>query len=113
MKIPGNYNSTTADLKNTSPVVPQNNGQVAPKAPETQPATTVEDSVNISEASRLAKDVQAQLATFPEVDADRVAELKQKVQSGSYAMDSYALAGKIVMLEGMIPEQANGPESES
>ena len=113
MKIPGNLTSTTADLKNTSTAVQQNKAQVAPKAPETQSATAVEDSVSISEATRLARDVQAQLASFPEVNADRVAELKQKVQSGSYAVDSYALAGKIVMLEGMIPEQANGPKSES
>jgi len=113
MKIPGNINSTTADLKNTSTAVQQNKAQVAPKAPEKQSATAVEDSVSISSASRLAKEVQAQLASFPEVDADRVADLKQKVQSGSYGMDSYAIAGKIMMLEGMIPEKADGQQSES
>jgi len=107
MKIPGNYNSLTTELKNSSTATPQTTTQQAPKAPEVTSVSTEDSAVNISEASRLAQDVKAQLASYPEVDADRVAELKQKIQSGSYEVDSYSLAGKIVMLEGMIKPEGD------
>jgi len=110
MKIPGNINSLTPELKNSSTATQQSSTQKAVKAPEVSTASVEDSSVNISEASRLAQDVKAQLASYPEVDADRVADLKQKIQSGSYEVDSYSLAGKIVMLEGMIKSRGNSEQ---
>ena len=99
----------TTELKNSSSSTQSAGKQAAPQSPEVTTTAVEESAVNISEASRLAQDVQGQLASFPEVDADKVAALKQAIQSGSYEVDTTRLAAKITMLETLISDEANGP----
>lgn len=105
MNIPGINNSLTTELKNSRTSDQLSESKVALSTPAPAPAAEETSTVNISEASRLAQDVQAQLASFPEVDASKVEALKLAIQSGSYEVDSNALAGKIMMLESMITSE--------
>lgn len=100
-------NQLTTELKNSSSSTQSAGNRVATTSPEVAPTAVEESAVIISDASRLAQDVQGQLASFPEVDADKVAALKQQIQSGSYEVDSSRLAAKIMMLETMISDDAN------
>lgn len=102
-----NTNQLTTELKNSSSSTQTATKQTALNSPEVSPATEA-SAVQISEASRLAQDVQGELASFPEVDAEKVAELKAAIQSGSYEVDSSRLAAKIMMLENMIGDDENG-----
>ena len=102
-----NTNQLTTELKNSSSSAQSAANRGAPASPEVASAAVEESAVVISDASRLAQDVQGQLASFPEVDADKVAALKQQIQSGSYEVDSSRLAAKIMMLENMIGGDAN------
>ena len=101
-----NTNQLTTELKSNSGSAQASGKQLVAKSPEVA-AVSDESAVQISEATRLAQDVQGELASFPEVDAQKVAELKVAIQSGSYEVDSSRLAAKIMMLENMISDDAN------
>lgn len=99
----------TTELKNSGSSTQSAGNKAAPKSPEVTQTAVDDGSVDISEATRLAQDVQGTLASFPDVDADKVASLKQQIQSGGYEVDSSRLAAKTMMLENMIGDDANGP----
>ncbi|MFH1146314.1 MAG: flagellar biosynthesis anti-sigma factor FlgM [Pseudomonadota bacterium] len=56
----------------------------------------VADQVNISPASRDVQKVQEVLKSTPDVRAEKVEELKQKVNSGQYKIDSQEIANKMI-----------------
>lgn len=64
-----------------------------------QPASlpvAAEDKVDLSAQSKEMKKVHEVLAAAPEVRAEKVAALKQQVESGQYRVDSDAVAEKML-----------------
>lgn len=58
--------------------------------------------VNLSQASREVQLIREAIASEPEVREDKVAELKQRIESGQYEVDHKAVADKLV--DGSIDE---------
>jgi flagellar biosynthesis anti-sigma factor FlgM len=70
--------------------------------PEPKVQTQVGDRVDLSPTFRMIKKIEAVALSAPDTRADKVAALKKKVESGTYQVNSDALAGK--MLEASIME---------
>jgi flagellar biosynthesis anti-sigma factor FlgM len=54
------------------------------------------DQVTVSEKASRASAVKAKLAAAPEVRADRIAQLKEAIDAGSYRVESRQLADKLL-----------------
>ena len=52
--------------------------------------------VNISQASREAQKIEEIILSEPDMREDKVADLKQKIDSGKYTIDNKAVAEKMV-----------------
>ena len=57
---------------------------------------TQDTIVNLSTASKEAQLIQKTIASEPDVREDKVAELKERIQSGNYKIDHEAVASKLV-----------------
>lgn len=74
------------------------NARAADKPAEPkQPAT--ESSVKLSEQAQQLKAIEERLRDLPEVDSERVAQLRQAIADGSYKTDSNRIADKLLALE--------------
>lgn len=58
-----------------------------------------ESSVKLSDQAQQMKSIEARLKDLPEVDSERVAQLKQAIADGSYKPDSSRIADKLLGLE--------------
>ncbi len=99
MDIPG-LGSTHASAR--SRVNEQQNGtpsqgRAGAVTPSANPAS--EDTVKISATAQALQNAQAQLDTQPEVDSDRVAELKKAIESGEYQVDAQRVAGRMLQFD--------------
>ncbi len=95
MKILNPYDRTTKQVRDadSSP----RSGKVKGKAqakPQTPPPQG--DRVELSELSRLAEQAKEVVAKTPEVRVERVEALKERVDSGTYEVDSEKVAAKLV-----------------
>ncbi len=54
------------------------------------------DIVNLSPASKQAQAIKEIIASEPDVREDKVAELKERIESGRYRIDHKAVADKLV-----------------
>ena len=59
-----------------------------------QPPKT--DTVVISETAKRVQDAKAQLDSIPDVRADKVAEIKSRVENGSYEIQPDKIADKMI-----------------
>ena len=57
------------------------------------------DSVSITDAARRLAALQEHIASLPEVDAQRVTELRQAIEQGKYHANPSAIADKLLQLE--------------
>ncbi|NMC48423.1 MAG: flagellar biosynthesis anti-sigma factor FlgM [Desulfovibrio sp.] len=62
-------------------------------------ATTSTDTVTLSGNAQLFSQAIREAQTAPDVRADRVAELKAQVESGTYQPDSRKIAEKLLLSE--------------
>jgi len=70
----------------------------ADKAPE-QKQPAAESSVKLSEQAQQLNAIEERLRQLPEVDSERVAQIRQAVADGSYKPDSSRIADKLLALE--------------
>lgn len=78
-----------------------NSGAAAPASPT--PAKPVSrDTVELSDTAKVLKNADAKLANTPEVNAERVAELKAAIDNGSYQIDARRVAEKMTGLESLL-----------
>ncbi len=72
-------------------------------APENKPQTmsAKSDTVVISDAARRIQDARRQLDEIPDVREDKVAQLRNQIQNGSYEIDAEKIAGKMIK-EGLL-----------
>lgn len=61
---------------------------------EQQPAKT--DTVVISNAAKNIQEVQRQLEAIPDVREDKVAQLKEQIENGTYEIDEEKIADKML-----------------
>ena len=66
-------------------------------ATETKNTTKTEtDSVSLSQQAQNIAKIEANIAKLPDIDSAKVAEVKAALESGSYQIDDYAIAGKML-----------------
>jgi negative regulator of flagellin synthesis FlgM len=62
--------------------------------PENQP--TKADTVVLSDTAKTVQEARTQLESIPDVREDKVAELKEQVESGTYEIDAEKIAEKML-----------------
>ena len=67
-------------------------------APENKPenAAVKSDTVVISDAARRVQEARRQLDEIPDVREDKVAQLRNQIQNGTYEIDSEKIASKMI-----------------
>jgi negative regulator of flagellin synthesis FlgM len=68
----------------------------SPINPQTKVQSQVGDRVDLSPSFRMIKKIEEVALSAPDVRAEKVAALKKKVESGTYQVNSDALAGKML-----------------
>lgn len=68
-------------------------------AEQAQLAGKSDESVQLSRDAQQLQKVSEKLRDQPAIDKDRVAQLKQAIEDGSYQIDSMRVAGKLLNLE--------------
>jgi negative regulator of flagellin synthesis FlgM len=100
MNIKGIGNLPINDLK------AQQSSNKAGKAPVNddvpKPAAASGATVELSSKAKGLKEIERSLADLPDVDENRVSELKKRVESGEYQIDSQKVAGKLLDIEDML-----------
>jgi negative regulator of flagellin synthesis FlgM len=54
------------------------------------------DTVVLSDTAKKVHEAQNQLESIPDIREDKVAELKEQIENGTYNMDEEKIAGKII-----------------
>ena len=62
--------------------------------PEKQPAKA--DTVVLSDTAKKVQEAQKQLKAIPDVREDKVAQLKEQIENGTYEIDEEKIAGKMI-----------------
>ncbi|GAA3979737.1 flagellar biosynthesis anti-sigma factor FlgM [Allohahella marinimesophila] len=71
--------------------------QAKPAAPAPEKGKSAPgDSVVLSAQARSLQKLESQISDLPEVDTDRVADLKARIDSGEYQVNSRSVAGKLL-----------------
>ena len=63
------------------------------------PSPSPGENVTLSQEAQTARDVESKIGEFPEVNAERVAHLRDALRNGEYEVDPARLAAKIVQFE--------------
>jgi len=107
--INSNNRSTNESLRTQSSAARSNatstgsNASAAPNAGNTAQSATA-DTVSLSASSIQVRELQNRLANIPEVDAQKVAQIKQEIANGNYPLDSKAIAANLLNLEKALSE---------
>ena len=59
------------------------------------------DTVVISDAAKRVQEARSQLEAIPDVDEDKVAQLRKEIEAGTYQRSADDIAGKMIR-EGLI-----------
>ena len=54
------------------------------------------DTVVLSDTAKKVQEAQKQLEAIPDVREDKVAQLKEQIENGTYDMDEEKIAGKMI-----------------
>lgn len=68
----------------------------AGKKPHRPPATRTTDAVHLSPRAQVYEDACKILSTLPDVDTNKVREIKARLQSGRYRVDPAKIAAKMI-----------------
>ena len=63
---------------------------------DAQPQGLKTDTVVISDAAKRIQEAQKQIQTIPDVRADKVAEIRNQIESGTYEIKADEIAGKMI-----------------
>jgi len=61
-----------------------------------QPQGLKTDTVVISDTARRIQEAQKQIQTIPDVRADKVAEIRNQIENGTYEINADQIAGKMI-----------------
>lgn len=106
MSIPTISNSTAATSDSRSAVKTSSGQSAAGSAASSRPASDQSgitqartDAVSISTQAADLQALEARIRDLPDVDSGRVTELRDKISSGQYNVDSGRLADRILAFE--------------
>ena len=73
------------------------------ESPEDKPENSVKksDTVVISDAAKKVQEARSQLIDIPDVREEKVSELRNQIQNGTYQIDADKIAGKMIK-EGLL-----------
>ncbi|UJF21323.1 flagellar biosynthesis anti-sigma factor FlgM [Shewanella sp. OMA3-2] len=74
-------------------------GNAAQAAPKAATAAIKTDSVSITPQAQVLQSVQSKMASLPEIDQKKVADIKQAISEGRYKVDPEKLATNIASFE--------------
>jgi len=95
MKV--NHLNSTEVYKAYNANAPEQAGAGFPAARANQGAATgLQDKVNISSRVHQMKEIDEVVQATPDVRADKIAELEQKLKNGTYQADYGAIADKLL-----------------
>ncbi len=60
------------------------------------------DTVQLSSTAQALQNVEKKLADTPDVDSDRVAQLRQEIESGSYQVNAERVAEKMLSFDNLL-----------
>ena len=63
---------------------------------DAQPQRLKTDTVVISDAAKRIQEAQKQIQAIPDVRADKVAEIRNQIESGTYQINADQIAGKMI-----------------
>ena len=66
-------------------------------------SATKTDTVVISDAAKRIQEISSQLDAIPDEDEEKVAQLKNEIENGTYKINADKIAGKMIS-EGLINE---------
>lgn len=58
-----------------------------------------QDSINLTQSSMRLKSLEAQVARLPIVDTQKVEQVKNSLNDGTFELNSYRVAGKFISFE--------------
>ncbi|NRD73318.1 flagellar biosynthesis anti-sigma factor FlgM [Shewanella sp. VB17] len=73
-------------------------------SPESASASSKSDSVSITTQAQQLQKIQTQLGTVPEIDQEKVAEIKLAIAEGRYKIDAEKLASNIAIFENELKD---------
>jgi len=82
----------TSTGKKVSPHSSASNSSPAQRAPTS-------DTVNLTSGAKLLEQLDKTLKSLPAVNAERVAEIRDAIESGNYEIDSQAIADAMIRLD--------------
>lgn len=99
-KIPASIISPSASntLDNGQKAKSGNAGQAAPAG--------IIDTVSMTDQAARLKELESTLATYPDVDASLVAEMKQAIAEGTFKMNFEETASDLIEIESARPNSA-------
>ena len=72
-----------------------------PSEAKSEKAASKTDTVVISDAAKRIQEVRSQLDAVPDVDEEKVAQLRKEIEEGTYQRSADEIAGKMIQ-EGLI-----------
>ena len=96
-----NINRTTAEAVSSGT---SKTREKSSSAPGKQTRAASEDTVSLSAESAQVRELQQQLNAIPEVDAEKVAAIKQEIAKGNYPLDPERIAQNMINLEKALTE---------
>ena len=74
----------------------QNKDKVDATSEQPEKQQTKADTVVLSDTAKKVQEAQKQLEAIPDVREDKVAQLKEQIENGTYDMDEEKIAGKMI-----------------
>ncbi len=71
---------------------------------ETPVQATVTDTVELTQAALRLKSLEVAVANLPEVDSDRVAAVRARIDSGDYLPDAGRIAERMLAFDALMPD---------
>lgn len=94
-----NISSSTGNPRNRVDSAPAES-KSRPEAGQGKSAAPASADVSLSSRAQLMSKLASQLSSTPEVDADRVAEIRKAIAEGSYKMNAEHIAERMLDQDG-------------
>ena len=66
---------------------------------ETGPARDTSDRITLTQEAQRVMNLQAEFSNLPDIDAEKVAELRAKIDAGDYSIDASAIADGLISMQ--------------
>ncbi|PCM46014.1 flagellar biosynthesis anti-sigma factor FlgM [Marinobacter sp. ANT_B65] len=93
-----NTQRTTAD----KPLTSKSGGQTPPEQANARPQSARGENVNLSSQAKNLKQLEQKLGDYPEMDDERIEEIRSALENGTYKIDAEKLAQKMLDMDKSI-----------